>query len=312
MSNLLKRYEQRFTNSLTEESKSSLPEEKDKFLRYRQALEEDTNLEVTFDYADTNGDLSLKDSNGITVCLRGEDLKKTNQYYAEWKKANFIGIALHVKIIRIDVKKKVVYVKRADSERGAAMSEICKELKKGNHPVLSGTVLFVRDNNVIVNILNLNIIGVIKAREWRPTFVRVLSKVVNKGDVVKFAVTDISNREKGHDISFVCSRREIMQSPWETIEDIPVDSVMTVQCIEKPKDKLYFWGTSTRVPEIDVMCDLNPNLNILTNVYYKCKVRTFDREARKLQVVPFAVVPVGVGTVENINFLTKKRKKKEV
>jgi len=315
MSKLLNKYNERFVNSLSGDGKSVMPEIMDKFFQYRKALEEGTTIEVFFDFADNEGNLSLKDKNGIMICLRSEEFKKTNRFYSEKKKANFIGIALEVKVTEIDTKNDLVYVKSAvgtENIRGAFISEICKELKKGNHPVLSGTVLFVNDNRVIVNILNQSILGIINAKDWRPTYTRFLSKVAKKDDVVQFAVMELPERKKGKDISFICSRREIMTSPWDAIEDIDVGSVITVKCIDKPKDKLYFWGFSSRLPEIDVMCDYNSNLEILTGVYYKCKVRTFDKEEKKLQVVPFAVMPMGIGTVENIEFLTKKRKKKEV
>lgn len=314
MSNFLNKYNQRFVSSLSDQGKSSMLENKDKFFQYRKAMEEGTVLEVFFDLADNEGNLFLKDSNDITVCLKEEIFKKNNPYYSVKDKANFIGIPLNVKITDIDTKNGVVYVKSArgtDNIRGGLISEICKELNKGNHPVLSGTVLFVHNDRVIVNIMNQNILGVIKAKDWRPTYTRFLSKTVQKNDVVEFAVMKLSERKKGKDLSFECSRREVMTSPWDTIEDIDVGSVITVECVNKPKDKLYFWGFSERVPEIDVMCDLNEKLKIMVGVHYKCKVRTFDRAEKKLQVVPFAVVPVGVGTVENIKFVTKKRKKKK-
>ena len=315
MSNLLDKYNQRFVSSLTEETKEKMPENKDKLFFYRKALEEGSEMEVLFDFCDSDGNVSLMDDNGVTVWLSVDEIKKTDPTFEAKNAARLIGPSLTVKILSIDVNTSTVYVSRAtrnNNIRGAIMSEICKELKRENHPVLSGRVLFVNEHRVIVDILNKGILGIIDAKNWRSTYVRFLPKLVKKGDVVTFAVIGLEKRKKGKDISFTCSRKAISPDPWESLDGISENSVITVECVDKPKDKSYFWGVAARVPEIDIMCDYNAKLSIMVSAHYKCRVRTFSKEERKLQVVPFELLPVGVGTVENINFLTKKKKKKEV
>jgi len=315
MSNLLDKYNQRFMSALTEDTKEKMQENTDKYFYYRKALEEGTEMEVMFDFCDSNGNVSLVDSSGITVLLTADEIRKTDSTFEVRDAARFIGSSSVVKILSVDTKNSTVFVTRAQRNnniRGAIMSEMCKEIKRGNHPVLSGRVLFVNEHRVIVDILNKGILGIIDAKNWRSTYVRFLPKLVKKGDVVTFAVMGLEKRRKGKDISFTCSRKEVTPDPWESLEGISENSVIAVECVDKPMDKSYFWGVSARVPEIDIMCDYNANLSIMVSAHYKCKVRTFNKEERKLQVVPFELLPVGVGTVENINFLNKKQKKKEV
>ena len=268
-------------------------------------------LEITFDYADAKGNLSVVDSNGFKFILLAEDFARDNMYYSHELKAKFIGLSLNCKISKIDAAAKTIYVVSATSSsdiKGGIIKDIFKELNAGRNPVLFGDILFVTERRVVVNILHKNVLGIINLSDWSPAYTRFLTAVAKKGDPVQFEVLGPAKRKKGQDIAFQLSRKNVIPDPWESLDDISVGSIITVKCIDKPVDKNYFWGISPHSQGIEIMCDYNPNLSILTGVYYKCKVRRFSKEERKFQVIPFEVVPSGIGTIENIEYVTSRVK----
>lgn len=290
-------------------------EKVDIFKDYKDSKDQKQEFVVMFEYADEEGNLTLVDKNMVRVVLTAEDFKKENSYYSKKIKERFIGLDISVIVSDIDEQSKTVYVVPAvtkDQQKSALMKEIFSALKKGNHPRLAGDVMSVQTNRITVNILHKNILGIMNIKDWSPIYTRHFNAVVKPGDVVEFEVVRQAPKKPGADIAFELSRREIAANPWDEIPEFKKGDVITVKCIDKPKgkniDRTYWWGISSLAPGIEIMCDINPRLQLYEGASYKCRVRNFDREKRIFQCVAFEVSHAGVVSKSNVRFLNGKAK----
>jgi hypothetical protein len=317
MGKMLEKYNKMMSKQSTavipQQQKTSKKESSgDKLAQYRAALDDkDAQLELSFDYASPEGDLSVQDSNGVQIILRAADFEKDAPYYDEHIKDRFIGHLMVVKVA--EIKDGVVYVRSAHSTgastKGAIMKEIFTELGKGNKPPVMGRIIRSDNGKALVDICGVGIFGICQAKDWQKGYVRDLSQQCKTGQLFQFNVTRELPRKKGKDISFELDHEPYTTDPWA---EIPKDlfeenAVIVVRCAEKPTGKSYWWGVSKRVPAIEVMGDFNHNLTVLAGASYKCKILKIEPAAHKFKVVPFAVAEEGIGTSDNIRFVTSKK-----
>lgn len=308
-SSLLERYNKQYEQQLKRAKKvRSANKGEDPLTPYSEALANKDAVEVSFDMADDKGNLSTTDSNKIKLVLSAEDIAKYNSFYAPNMKYRLIGLTITCKISRIDEENRTVYLEYANSGKdvkGSLMKEIFKEINAGRHPTLYGDVIAVNNERVTVNILHRNILGILRVKEWSPIYTRNLTQEVKIGDTIQFQVIGQAPRRKNKDIAFEISRKKIAPNPWSNLDKIEVDSIILVKCVDKPADKSYFWGRSERTPGIDIMCNYNYNLDIMVGVTYKCRVVAFEPKDKMFKVTPFEVVPKGIATSDNINFIRR-------
>lgn len=326
MGKLLKQFseEMRTKFGMNEEVKPLFQEKvADPLKRYQEAFENKESFEVKFEQSGKDGTLSCIDNYGIKIVLDGDYLRKDLPYYEEANKASFIGVDFVVKIEKVDEAEGVVYVRSAYSNsqttRQRLIREILSEVNKegGEMLVLPGRVINVSEKRAMIDLLGKGILGIINVNDWQVGYVRHLPKTIHKGEVYDFVVEKpLSNSERHRSLAFRLTRVPITEDPWEAIKktnpDLAVDSVLTVKCIAKPSGKSYWWGISPMINGIEIMGDYSSSVaRPYVGVTYKCRVKRYDPDQQKLQVVPFDIIDTAGGSKEAVKFISTRGKKND-
>ncbi len=274
----------------------------DKYDLYEKALLSGDYLEVNFDLADKTGSLVTADDNGVQLVLKSDDIKLSMDFYNAGMKHRFIQYPLEVRVVSVDRDSNTVYLRPEKSDRadkaakeadivGKIYSEIKNELKKGNTPRVWGKVIWVNDKRAGVYLFDRAVFACINASEWQKSYTRFLYEVCKENAIYEFDVIGVGTRrnEGSKEAALILSRREITGDPWERIDDtyITEGGVIQVKAIEVPEDKNFFWGTSRRLPGIEIFCNLNEKLNIQKGLVYNCVIKKVDFATHQLRVTPF-------------------------
>lgn len=314
MGKLITRYNRQIEASLADNRPVGGKAEGDPYVPYRNSMEKKEVFKVSFDLADADGNLSIIDDNGITIVLTREEFMRTATYYSASLRAKFIGIPLVVQVIEIDEERQHVFVTSGiglhDEKmiRSALMKELIREVKAEKKPIIMGCVMTVNPKYALVNILNVNILGIIQVRNWQKGYTRALDRETNSGDWREFQVTKVS-KKKGRDYCFELSRIELTEDPWESIpeEFLTENAVISVRCEEKPMGKSFWWGKSSRVNGIEIMGNYNSRIpEIMVSATYRCKIKEVNLKAHVFKVVPFDLINDENATQKSIEFIKKK------
>lgn len=274
---------------------------------YEECLEQNKYLNIVFSTYDVNGNYEARDGKK-TVILENEEMKKYGQENTYKQKAIFLNRRVCVKVKCIDGDK--VYVVPAGSTEQALRvstkelvnNEIARKLANGVRPVVFGRVLRVQPHSVMVNILDVDIIGFINTSHWSKLYTRTLEGLCKEGDYMQFEVIRPAEKKEGKDSkAWILGRENICPNPWDDtgIETLQVGNIMIVKCTEKPEGKTYWWGVTDRLPGVEVMGDYTYNYSdtkgIFAGLSYQCKVTNIDKNERngcgyKVKVVPIVVV----------------------
>jgi len=292
------------------ETEKFLSESKDPFEPYKRALEKNQSFEVKFQEVDSVGTLHALDRNGVKIILEAETLEKSLTYYPTSNKAKFVGRAFTVKVSEIDMENCIVYVRSAwnsaHSTRNKLIGEIKAELEHNEQLVLPGVIMDVTDKKCMVDLLGAEILGIININDWQNGYTRHLKAVVKKNEIYDFVVMRPLKERKGKTQAFKLTRVPITPDPWEELKksSIGVDSLLVVQCVEKPVGRNFWWGVSPMINGIEIMGEFSTSIKRpLKGVSYQCKVNRYDPDNHKLQVVPFEVVDNGTGIVDAVNWI---------
>ena len=314
MGKLITRYNMQIEASLSEKKPIIVEHTGDLFEPYRNSMENRAVFKVSFNLADADGNLSVVDDNGITIVLTREEFTRTAVYYSASLRAKFIGIPLIVQAVRIDEEQRKVYVTSGiglhdeKAIRAALMQELLKEVKAEKKPVVMGCVMTVNPEYALVNILNVNILGIIQVRDWQKGYTRALDRETNSGDWKEFQVVDVK-KKPGSDYRFGLSRVDLTADPWESIpeEYLEENAVISVRCEEKPVGKSYWWGKSQRIEGIEIMGNYNTRMaEIMVSATYRCKIKEVDLKGHVFKVVPFDMINDENATQKSIEFIKKK------
>ena len=322
MATLLQKYNKELRQQMEGEvieKKESKPLDRDPMQRYRDAFEDREYMEVIFSAADGDGSLYTM-IDGVKVTISANSLLDAIPYYTAYNKDKYIGTRLIVRIKEIDEDTKTVYVVSGKSNQKTTkhriMAEIRKQLSAEKHPVVICRVTKVYKDKVYLDILCKGIFGACSGKYFRTGFVHDLREEVYVNQLLEFEITGEIIPKKGDKTEvdgFRLSRLNLTSNPWKKIPpEIQEDSVILVKCVEKPSGKNYWWGTTTLVPDIELMCDYNDKLSIRELLTYKCKVTKLDIERKILRAVPFAETDIGIdsNTAENLRILTNNKKLK--
>lgn len=298
--------------------------EKDPIGRYKKALEKKESFEVAFDACESDGSLVCRDQYGIRIVLDGEFLREDLPYYEETNKGHFIGTDFVVKAVEVDEAAGVVKVRSAyhdsQSTRNRLVREILSELnRKDRKPdellVLPGRIVSVSEKRALVDLLGKGILGIIQTVDWQIGYVRHLPKVVRKGDIYDFVVVKQKENSGRHrSLAFELTRKPITEDPWVALKKnnkgLAVDSVISVKCINKPAGRSYWWGISPMVDGIEIMGDYTTSIaRPYVGVTYKCRIKRFDPDNHKFQVVPFDIIDTPGGSKEAVKFISERPKR---
>lgn len=282
-------------NNLSPDKRAVVTEinnEKEAMENYWKKKEKGT-LEVSFDYASQNGDLSYVDDNGITLILTAEEHKKYNANYNARIKDRFIGNFLQLKVKDIDEANKIVYLTNAldrNNLKTGIIKELCQAADNGEQVDVWGTVLFVTPKRITINIFNRNVLGFVDVEDWSYAYIRHLENMVSTGEHLKLRLKGMAPRKSGKEIAFSLSRKELHPNPWDSVKNIEEKGILNVTIIEVPLDKNYAWGHIKRCPDIEIMVNKSSNLALRVGATYKCKVAALKPEEKIFKVSPFELV----------------------
>lgn len=300
---LNQRYEEKGQEEKTKEYRSKTKALED-YLRYQK---EKQTFTVSFNVANSNGDLEYRMDCGIRLILEHDVFHAAYQGYGVETKDLFLSVPLIVRVKEID--GSTVYLESAKKNIYAAVrANIEKQLKKGEEVLVHGQVTEVTEKIVKINIFNLGFVGVIPTKYWRKEYTRNLADFVSVGEDIQayiFKHGRIMTENDKRYRPYILSRIALTPDPWDTIADsVDQNSTIVVKCIEIPPQKTYFWGTSPVAKGIEIMCDFGSGIfPIVKGEFYRCKIRVLDKEKKKFQATPFR--PVAAQYVEepvvNIN-----------
>lgn len=284
---------------------------------YQKLMESGDRIQVIFSAGDDNGNLSYTE-NSITVILPYEELIKSAPSYEPRLKSHYMGVPIDVKVDKIDEENNFIYLRSGrevideNMLKRMAIRELLSELEKGKTPRVMGRIVSVKENVAYVSILNLNILGVIRTKNWQKSYVRKLEDVTKPGDWSEFEVIG-SRKDKGRQTSFKLSRTNLTNDPWTEVRDeyLQEDTVLTVRCIDKPDNKSYWWGLCDSIKDIYIMGDYNNHgtVTIMNGASYLCKVVKADREKHILKVIPFSMVNNQFANQGLVNYLKRGKEK---
>lgn len=133
---------------ISNEEAKSLELKKTKFSDYKEAMEKKTVLSVTFDTADTEGNLSAVDSNGVILLLEYDTFHQNLTYYSASIRSKFIATEITCRITSIDEENGIVNLQSFKTFRkdikGAIIAEVCRELEK-NKAILAEEAAQAKD-----------------------------------------------------------------------------------------------------------------------------------------------------------------------
>ena len=310
----------RFSDALRQSAPVTMEEDRgtaDPLARYRECDEKKNTFDVLFSYVAPNGDLSVKDEEGVTIILKADVLAKDLPFYDTRKRGIFLTRTFTVKITEIDEKNRVVYVRSGRAHRNSLKNQLIGEimgaLKNNEYPKITGRIIRVNDSRALVDIAGKGILGICHVSNWSSAYTRYLKEACKEGEIYDFRITGPLKKQKDKTQGFELSRLDFAEDPWKNIppEYAVPDAVIAIRCVDKPKGKTFWWGVSKIVPGIEIMGDFTKrfdDVKVYTGITYKCKVTHVDLEKHIFKVVPFEVADSDADTLNAIRFLKSSQR----
>lgn len=197
----------------------------------------------------------------------------------------------------------------------AVSRELDMRLARGEEPIVWGRVTKVRDRDIMVDLCDVGILGELGAASWQAAYTRSLVGLVREGDYYQFQVTGKSEGQKGKQTMYFLSRRKLAGDLWElaNLAELEAGQQIVVTCTEVPDGKTYWWGTSERLPGVQVMCDYSQkyvaNVTIFPGIKYICRVKRIDKvdyrgdSSFRVSAKPLKICKEDVATVSRLRRL---------
>ncbi len=270
-------------------SRVAVPEKAGNLKKYQNAYQSGEYLMLSFTRADSvTGDLSLVDED-ITVIMPSDQIN--GKPYDLRFRAQKLDDVYCVKVTGIDALKKMVYVSHQVA-RMEKRPEIEVQLQnylaaKDKTPIIvKGKVLKIQTKNVKGEIVDtgvwLDLCGVgipafIYVGNWKRTFTETLRGKASYGDIVDVVVLERVERKNGM-YYYSCSRKELVQDPWEdqTLgEKYHKGDIVKIRCLSKRENNWF--GEINGLSDIQVFAEypsqkhdfaIVPGMEYLGTIYY--------------------------------------------
>ena len=289
--------EKNLAEILTGSNEKRTVESKGAYDQYEEWKEEKASLAVVFTVADTVGNLSFVDENGIHVVLLADTFREVAPYYTAAIKDAYLRKETIVSVDHIDKDHNTVYLRGGidtrykDRQVNRAIKE---ELENGNKPHVLGRVVVVKNDYVIVNILDQNVQGIISRNDWSKAYIHSLRDHASEGETFEFIVKKESNKSRGGRTQWILTRKQLTEDPWKKFPDsIKEGGSIVVTCVNKPEGKSYWWGICDIIPEIEIMGNYSGKRQITVGGIYECKLCEVNRVRRRIKVSPFGTLESG-------------------
>ncbi|MDD3361837.1 MAG: hypothetical protein PHW34_09220 [Hespellia sp.] len=277
--------------------------------KYELAYEKDEYLMLSFSRVDaTTGDLSLVDDD-ITVLMPADQI--SGKPYDLRYRAQKLDDVYCVKVTRIDPDRKIVYVSHQEArlekrpEIEAALEMYLASKAKNKSPmIVKGKVLKIQtkmvngesvDTGVWLDLCGVGIPAFIYVGNWKKTFTESLRGKVSYGDIVEVVVLEKVMR-KDQMYYYSCSRKELVQDPWESMElgeKYHKGDIVKIKCLSK-RDTHWF-GEINGLEDIQVFAEypsqkhdfaIVPGMEYMGTIYY-VNPEEHSLKARVFQALTF-------------------------
>ena len=219
--------------------------------KYVSAYEQGTYLMLEFEKVDSvTGDLSLVDDD-ITVIMPSDQI--TGRPYDLRYRAQKLEDVYCVKVTSIDSAKKIVYVSHQEArmEKRPEIEAAIQQYLESNTPVIvTGKILKIQtrmvdgaavDTGVWLDLCGVGIPAFVYIGNWKKTYTESLRGKAAYGDIIDVKVLERVERKNGM-YYYSCSRKELVQDPWESqelSEKYHKGDIVKIRCISKRENKTY-------------------------------------------------------------------------
>ena len=298
-------------NKLEEQYNSVMAEDDD--VDYEALRKSGEPFKGVFIVGEQNGDYSYFDGKYKVVMTKSE-MEKFGLFDKQNEKFNLLGEELNLKVVSVSDEpnmygKIVVSVTFSNAPslsyerdvRRNVVREIDRQLRKGETLVVWGVVTAVREQQLLVSICDAGVLGIMPVMQWQPSYTRSMTGLAKVGDALKFAVLKPMPDRKGKEKAYMLSRRHVAEDFWgeSALYGLKEGELIVVTCTEVPRDKSYWWGTSERIPGLELMGEYTENFlrenTVFPNIQYMCKVKRIEKvnykgvDSFRVQVRPLEV-----------------------
>lgn len=311
---------------LLQEENRSLDVEKTEnvFSKYEEYLKMESSFPILFQSKGENNSLSSC-IDGVYVVLTEEEFRGTFGIVSGRNSAviSLLSTPVLVKVQRIERETNTVYVcfdksdetkKLIPSERSRVESVISRKVYNKENVRVVGRIIKVDDTRALVNILDLNILGVLYVSEWADCYIRSLKDVCKEGEIYQFDIDRPQPKRDSGQRAWHVTRKAITGDLWESVNftGLNVGDSLVVECVDKPVGKTYWWGKSSRLPGVAIMCDYTERYNsvsgIVKGLSYICKINLLavdveNKKDRKIRVSPYTVINEDIERLEKFQAL---------
>lgn len=271
--------------------------------RYRGYKEKDQHFKLTFDQADTNGNLVFFDKD-IKVIMKSNDINGVS--YNPRYKSDKLKIPYCVKVIDFDEKNKIVNVSHHSArleKKPIVEQEIAGRLEKKESGIeVRGKVIkiktkekkgMVEDIGVWLDLCGVGLMGYVFIGDWSPTYTQSLRDVTEHGSVVNVVIKDKKIFDSGFQY-YVCSRKELIEDPWsEKLENkVHEGDIVKIKCISLEEN--HWFGQIAGVDEIQVFTEYPSSIHafkIIPGHEYLGKIYHMNVKERSLKARVFQWLP---------------------
>lgn len=275
----------------------------DPYAVYEERKAKNHSFEIKFTMSNKAGDLYMLDENRIRVVLPVENLQKTDRFYNEWLRGNYVGIKLlEVAVDRIDRENGTVYLKSGrvtgsiiKSVRAELDAEVRRRgelLHLGQVPepyMVYGVVQKVNEDRTeaLVRLFGQNIYGLVRVEHWGKYFTRTIPAEAENDNIPRpFDLTGTVKYDGR--IIYRLSAKRFGDDSWSNIPDYMLEekSVWVVRCLEKPRDKNHWWGKTDGI-DIELVGNYSTKFEVEVGKSYLCTLKRSNSKNHTLIVTPF-------------------------
>lgn len=277
--------------------------------KYENMLQQEDFFNVRFDRVDRKGNFYYTDGL-ITVMMENKEV--TGRQYDLKFKSDKLADEYCVMVSRVDRQEKIVYVSHfaaKEKVRPEVEKEIAAALENGEpirvkakiNRIYSRVVDEVKsDMGVWVDICGVGIPGYIHIGDWAQTFTPILRDRVKYGDVVEVVVKEKRIRSKTQLEYYACSRKELVEDPWQLpslTETYHVGDLVRITCLSTHAN--YWFGHIKGLNEIQILGEypsMDHQFVIIPGMEYMGKIYHLNPQEHSFKVRVFQAL-----TQEEIN-----------
>lgn len=272
--------------------------------KYRQQMESGEYMQISFEKANADGTLS-KVEDGVVICMAPEEIN--GEAYDLRYKSQKLADTYYVRVVEVDETADIVWVSHNEArkdKRPEIEAEINKRLSAKRKQIIRvrGKVIRIQtkmvqgesvDTGVWLDLCGVGILGFVYIGDWAQTFTPALKGTVSYGDVVEVCIREkkIRNQKQRDVVYYACSRKELVENPWEQMaleEKYHVGDIVRIKCLSLKKG--HWFGEINGLKDIQVFTEYpsaSRDFPIIPGMEYMGKIYYMNTKERSLKARVF-------------------------